>query len=66
LLYALVTGTVAGGCWVIAHDCGRGAFHTWQRSDALHLLKISLGDPEVAKGIRISHSAEFLLDKQGM
>jgi hypothetical protein len=25
LLYALVTGTVAGGCWVIAHECGHGA-----------------------------------------
>jgi hypothetical protein len=33
---------------------------------ALHFLKISLGDPEVAKGILISHSAEFLLDKQGL
>ena len=33
---------------------------------ALHLLKISLGDPELAKGIWISHSAEFLLDKQWM
>ena len=33
---------------------------------ALHPFKISLGDPEVAKGIRISYSAEFLLDKQGM
>jgi hypothetical protein len=31
---------------------------------ALRLLKISLGDPEVAKGNRISDSAEFLLDKQ--
>lgn len=27
LLYALVTGTVATGCWVIAHECGHGAFH---------------------------------------
>jgi len=27
LLYALVTGTLAGGCWVIAHECGHRAFH---------------------------------------
>ena len=27
LLYAAVTGTVAGGCWVIAHECGHRAFH---------------------------------------
>jgi hypothetical protein len=33
---------------------------------ALHFLKISLGDPEVVKGIWNSHSAEFLLDKQWM
>jgi len=25
-LYAYVTGTVATGCWVIAHECGHGAF----------------------------------------
>lgn len=27
LVYAIVTGTVAGGCWVIAHECGHNAFH---------------------------------------
>jgi fatty acid desaturase len=26
-LYGLVTGTVAMGCWVIAHECGHNAFH---------------------------------------
>ena len=26
LMYAAVTGTVATGCWVIAHECGHGAF----------------------------------------
>lgn len=25
-LYAIITGTVATGCWVIAHECGHGAF----------------------------------------
>mmetsp|Transcript_6130 Transcript_6130/g.15576 ORF Transcript_6130/g.15576 Transcript_6130/m.15576 type:complete len:313 (+) Transcript_6130:579-1517(+) len=25
-LYAAVTGTVATGCWVVAHECGHGAF----------------------------------------
>lgn len=33
---------------------------------ALRLHEISLGDPEVAQGIRINHSAKFLLDKLGM
>jgi len=27
VLYAIVTGTVAMGCWVIAHECGHRAFH---------------------------------------
>ena len=27
LIYALVTGTVAMGCWVLAHECGHNAFH---------------------------------------
>ena len=31
LLYALITGTVAGGCWVIAHECGHNAFHPNRR-----------------------------------
>ena len=26
IAYALVTGTVATGCWVVAHECGHGAF----------------------------------------
>ena len=34
LLYAGVTGTVAGGCWVIAHECGHGAFHPNRRVEA--------------------------------
>jgi hypothetical protein len=29
---------------------------------ALRLIEISLGDPEVAQGIRINHSAKFLLE----
>lgn len=31
LLYALVTGTIAVGCWVLAHECGHGAFHANRR-----------------------------------
>ena len=27
LVYAVVAGTLAGGCWVIAHECGHNAFH---------------------------------------
>ena len=26
-LYCVITGTVAMGCWVIAHECGHHAFH---------------------------------------
>ena len=35
LLYAVVTGTVAGGCWVIAHECGHRAFHSNPRVEAV-------------------------------
>jgi omega-6 fatty acid desaturase (delta-12 desaturase) len=35
LVYALVTGTVAGGCWVIAHECGHRAFHPNPRVEAV-------------------------------
>ena len=34
LLYAIVAGTVAGGCWVIAHECGHRAFHPNPRVEA--------------------------------
>ena len=35
LVYAVVTGTVAGGCWVIAHECGHRAFHPNPRVEAV-------------------------------
>ena len=35
LLYAVVTGTVAGGCWVLAHECGHRAFHPNPRIEAV-------------------------------
>lgn len=35
LLYAVITGTVAGGCWVIAHECGHRAFHPNPRIEAV-------------------------------
>ena len=35
LLYAVVTGTVAGGCWVLAHECGHRAFHPNPRVEAV-------------------------------
>ncbi len=31
IMYAVVTGTVAMGCWVIAHECGHNAFHPNRR-----------------------------------
>lgn len=34
LLYGVVTGTVAMGCWVIAHECGHHAFHPNRRVEA--------------------------------
>jgi omega-6 fatty acid desaturase (delta-12 desaturase) len=27
IAYAVVTGTLATGCWVLAHECGHNAFH---------------------------------------
>jgi omega-6 fatty acid desaturase (delta-12 desaturase) len=30
----VVTGTVAMGCWVLAHECGHGAFHPNRRLEA--------------------------------
>ena len=35
VLYGVVTGTVAGGCWVIAHECGHHAFHPNRRVEAV-------------------------------
>ena len=35
VFYAVVTGTVAGGCWVIAHECGHRAFHPNPRVEAV-------------------------------
>lgn len=34
LLYGIVTGTVAMGCWVIAHECGHNAFHPNRRLES--------------------------------
>ena len=39
---------------------------TGESQHALRLFKISLGDPQLAQGVRISHSAESLLDRPGM
>ena len=33
-LYGVVTGTVAMGCWVLAHECGHNAFHPNRRIEA--------------------------------
>ena len=35
LVYGLITGTVAMGCWVIAHECGHHAFHPNRRVEAV-------------------------------
>jgi fatty acid desaturase len=34
MLYGVVTGTVAMGCWVIAHECGHQAFHPNRRLES--------------------------------
>jgi len=34
LLYGVVTGTVAMGLWVLAHECGHNAFHPNRRLEA--------------------------------
>lgn len=34
VLYAVLTGTIATGCWVLAHECGHRAFHPNPRVEA--------------------------------
>ena len=35
LLYGVITGTIAMGCWVIAHECGHHAFHPNRRIEGV-------------------------------
>ena len=35
LLYGVITGTIAMGCWVIAHECGHHAFHPNRRIEGI-------------------------------
>ena len=35
LLYGVVTGTIAMGCWVLAHECGHHAFHPNRRIEGV-------------------------------
>ena len=35
ILYGVVTGTVAMGCWVLAHECGHNAFHPNRRIEGV-------------------------------
>ena len=35
LVYGVVTGTVAMGCWVLAHECGHNAFHPNRRVEGV-------------------------------
>ena len=35
LIYGVVTGTVAMGCWVLAHECGHHAFHPNRRIEGV-------------------------------
>ena len=35
LLYGVTTGTIAMGCWVIAHECGHHAFHPNRRIEGV-------------------------------
>lgn len=38
IAYAFIEGTIATGCWVIAHECGHGGAHSFPRifTDAPH------------------------------
>jgi len=39
LLYALITGTIATGVWVLGHECGHYAFsETWWLNEVLGLI----------------------------
>ena len=35
IVYAIVTGTIAMGCWVLAHECGHNAFHPNRRIEGV-------------------------------
>ena len=35
ILYGAVTGTIAMGCWVLAHECGHNAFHPNRRVEGV-------------------------------
>ncbi|MEC7652504.1 MAG: fatty acid desaturase [Cyanobacteriota bacterium] len=35
ILYGAITGTVAMGCWVLAHECGHNAFHPNRRIEGV-------------------------------
>ena len=35
LLYGVITGTIARGCWVLAHECGHHAFHPNRRIEGV-------------------------------
>ena len=35
LLYGVITGTIAMGCWVLAHECGHHAFHPNRRIEGV-------------------------------
>eukprot|EP00959_Pyramimonas_sp_CCMP1952_P050615 1057660-Pyramimonas_sp.AAC.1 len=54
IAYALVTGTVVTGCWVVAHECGHGAF-----SDSV-ILRDTVGYILHT----VNHSAPFALAAQ--
>ena len=43
-LYAIATGTAATGLWVIAHECGHGAFskHAWLQDTVGYILHTAL------------------------
>ena len=35
MLYGVITGTIAMGCWVLAHECGHHAFHPNRRIEGV-------------------------------
>ena len=45
LAYAAVNGTIATGCWVIAHECGHNAFSDNRSHSRRGRVRVALGAP---------------------
>ena len=65
--YAVLTGTAAMGLWVLAHECGHGAFSDSRRlQDAVgYVLHSALLVPYFSWQVALSHSSPAPLHSSG-